>query len=58
MEDLEIEQALRKIARDQHFFGEDTKYPRSLPPLPQNPYEPPPEPPSEPSGVGVNKKVR
>ncbi|KAJ8979717.1 hypothetical protein NQ317_015541 [Molorchus minor] len=54
-----IAEALSEIAKVQQLAGEgdDTKYPRPLPPKPVIIYEEPPEPPPEPSGVGVNKKV-
>lgn len=55
--DYDIANALKQIATEQQMFGEGSKYPRMLPPLPKVLFEPQLEPPPEPSGVGVNKKV-
>ncbi|KAK9876746.1 hypothetical protein WA026_014984 [Henosepilachna vigintioctopunctata] len=52
----EITMRLHQLAHEQQ-LGEDSKFPRVLPPLPLSLYEPDPKVPSEPSGVGVNSKV-
>lgn len=58
MEESEYAKALGVIANEQLLPGEGGgKYPRKLPPEPQNQYVEPPEPPAEPAGVGVNKMV-
>ncbi|XP_045475388.1 radial spoke head protein 4 homolog A [Harmonia axyridis] len=56
-EEDEITVRLHQLAREQQLGGEDSKFPRPLPPLPLNTYEKPPKIPPEPSGVGVNSKV-
>lgn len=56
-EEDEITLRLHQLAREQQLGGEESKFPRTLPPLPLNTYEKPPKIPPEPSGVGVNAKV-
>ncbi|XP_044755603.1 radial spoke head protein 4 homolog A [Coccinella septempunctata] len=56
-EEDEITVRLHQLAHEQQLGGEDSKFPRQLPPLPLNTYEKPPKVPPEPSGVGVNSKV-
>ncbi|KAL3287098.1 hypothetical protein HHI36_001582 [Cryptolaemus montrouzieri] len=57
LEEDEIAMRLRQLGHEQQLGGEDSKFPRPLPPLPPNLYEKPKKVPPEPSGVGVNTKV-